>query len=53
VTLPIEQPKRKWLANVEPWSKSALGKACKQLGRERIALEEAAIQARGKPDLDD
>jgi hypothetical protein len=41
------------LTNVEPWSEDALEKACKQMGREWDALEEAATEAQGKPDFND
>lgn len=45
------KPKR--LTNIEPWPKSTLEKAYKQLGQEWDALEEAATQAQGKLDLND
>jgi hypothetical protein len=41
------------LTHLEPWSKSALEKAYKKIGREWDALEEAAVKAQGRPDFND
>lgn len=49
----VVKPKQKRLTNIEPWSKTTLEKACKQMGREWDALEEAATLAQGKPDFND
>jgi hypothetical protein len=47
------KPKRKRLTNIEPWPKSTLEKAYKQIGREWDALEEAATRAQGRLDFND
>ncbi len=47
------ESQQKRLTNIEPWSKSTLEKAYKQMGREWDALEEAATLAQGKPDFND
>lgn len=39
------------LSRLEPWSRSTLEKAYRQVGSEWDALEEAAVKAQGRPDL--
>jgi hypothetical protein len=41
------------LTRLEPWSKSTLEKAYRQVGSEWDALEEAAVKAQGRPDFND
>jgi hypothetical protein len=41
------------LTRLEPWSTNTLKKAYQIMGREWEALEEAAIQAQGRPDYND
>jgi CRISPR/Cas system-associated protein Csm6 len=41
------------LTRLEPWSRSTLEKAYRQIGSEWDALEEAAIKAQGRPDFND
>ena len=41
------------LTRLEPWSRSTLEKAYRQIGNEWDALEEAAVKAQGRPDFDD
>jgi hypothetical protein len=41
------------ITNIDPWPKGVVEKAYRRIGREWDKLEEAAIRAQGRPDMND
>ena len=41
------------ITNIEPWPKRVIQEACRRIGKDWDAVEDAAIRAQGKPDFND